>query len=111
MIARYALLGSAVALAVGGFLLMGRVPLVLTVGTYIEVILLFLAFALYKRKPFRVLSHVLNALLLVTLFDPAHLRAYYEFGRDLWITSLDLMSFLAFGVFPALYFVSVLRNR
>ena len=111
MQAKYTLLGSAVALALGGYLLIGAVPLFLTVGTYIEVVLLLLSYALYERRPFRVLAHVLNVLLLTTLFFPEHLRAYSEFGKDAWITALDLLSFLAFGVFPVLYLVLVLRGR
>lgn len=111
MRAKYALLGSAVALALGGYLLIGVVPLFLTIGTYVEVALLLLSYALYERRPFRVLAHVLNVLLLATLFSPAHFKAYAEFGRDAWITVLDLLSFLAFGVFPVLYFVLVLRGR
>ena len=111
MQAKYTLLGSAVALALGGYLLIGVVPLFLTVGTYVEVVLLLLSYALYERSPFRVLAHVLNVLLLATFFSPAHFKAYAEFGRDAWITALDLLSFLAFGVFPVLYFFLLLRGR
>ena len=105
------LLGSAVALALGGYLLIGTVPMFLTIGSYVEVVLLLLSYILYEKRPFRVLAHVLNVLLLATFFFPAHVRAYGEFGSNAWITSLDILSFLGFGLFPVLYFILVLRER
>ena len=110
MLARYALLGSAFTLSIGGILLLGIVPLFLTVGTYVEAFLLLLCFAFYNKRPFRLLSHFLNVLLLATLFDPAHIKAYAEFGQGVWVTVLDILSFLAFGVFPTLYFISLVKK-
>jgi general stress protein CsbA len=105
------MIGSAVALAVGGVLLFGVVPLALTIGTYAEVALLIVTAHFYPRKLFKYLAVILNALLFATLFSPAHISAYERFGQDAWITALDIFSFLAFGVFPILFFASYFASR
>ena len=108
---RLALAGSAISLAIGGYMLYGVVPLYLTVGTALEVALLLLSLALFDRKPFRYLALVLNLLLIDTLFDPAHVSAYERFGSDAWITALDVLSFLAFGVFPLTFLIVYFSKR
>ncbi|MCI4455909.1 MAG: hypothetical protein JHC23_04230 [Sulfolobus sp.] len=108
---KLALAGSAISLAIGGYMLYGVVPLFLTVGTALEVALLLLSLALFDRKPFRYLALVLNFLLLATLFDPAHVSAYERFGTDAWITALDVLSFLAFGVFPLMFLIVYFSKR
>ncbi|MGC9105179.1 MAG: hypothetical protein ACP5HQ_01970 [Thermoprotei archaeon] len=108
---KLAMLGSSTALAIGGLMLIGVVPLALTLGTYVEVALLLVTAYFYPRRLFKYLAVILNAVLLVTLFSPAHVSAYERFGQDAWITALDLLSFLAFGVFPILFFVSYLTSR
>nr|MCL7343648.1 hypothetical protein [Candidatus Aramenus sulfurataquae] len=103
------LLGSSIALALGGVLLFGKVPLLLTAGTLVVVVVLFLlAIAIEKSKDKRLIkAGVILALLsiITSSISSAHQEALAQFGKNAYLTELDVLMILGFYVFPLAYIV------
>ncbi len=103
------LLGSSMALALGGVLLFGKVPLLLTAGTLVVVVVLFLlAIAIEKSKDKRLIrAGVILALLsiITSSISSAHREALAQFGKNAYLTELDVLMILGFYVFPLAYIV------
>ncbi len=103
------LIGSSLALLIGSVLLLGRVPLLLTVGTLIVIgVLLYLAFAIETKKSRGLIKvGVILAFLSVitSSLSPAHLNALSMFGKNTYLTGVDVLMVLGFYAFPLAYIV------
>jgi len=107
------ILGSAISLLIGSILLIGRVPIVLTIGSIIVVIILSLSAALILKgyKSPRVVVLVIMLLLIISsTASPAHLSSLALFGSSIYITVLDTLMILGFYVFPILYIIDFLYS-
>ncbi|BDC18174.1 hypothetical protein [Acidianus sp. HS-5] len=102
---RIPLVGSAVSLFIGGILLIGKVPSILTVGTMtVVVILIALTFLISKYKILVHLGGILGILAIISSATaPAHNEALLNFGKSAYITVLDILMVLGFYIFPTIY--------
>ncbi|MBB5253883.1 hypothetical protein [Sulfurisphaera ohwakuensis] len=102
------MIGSAIALSLGGILLINKVPFIISLGTLIAV-LLFLTSSLliYKEhKSGYYLGLVLSILsILASATSTTHDRALLAFGSSLYISILDILMLLGFYFFPVLYII------
>jgi hypothetical protein len=103
--------GAAISVAVGGLLLIGRVNVGLTIGTFVVVSILIAVSVLILRSNRRAqdLGAVLSVLAITSsAFNPAHLLALYEFYKFQFV---DLAMILGFYVFPLLYLFLWVKSR
>lgn len=102
---RIPLIGSAISLFIGGLLLIGKVPSILTLGTMIIVVILVsLSFLITRYKNLIHFGGILGILAIISSATaPAHNEALLNFGKSLYITTLDLLMILGFYVFPIIY--------
>ncbi|BBG24719.1 hypothetical protein [Sulfuracidifex tepidarius] len=97
------LLGSAVALAMGGLLLFRVVPPLVTGGTVVALAVLISLFMLASRKHIPLISTLIGGLEIVTsAISGAHDRALAEFGSSSFISAVDILMVLGFYIFPLL---------
>ncbi|BCS92738.1 hypothetical protein [Metallosphaera javensis (ex Sakai et al. 2022)] len=108
------LLGSAICLSIGGYLLLGVVPSILTAMTYVVVIvLLALSYLVEKGIAWALnLGFILGILaILSSSLSQAHMQALSQFGSSPRITILDALMVMGFYVFPVVYIVFWVRGR
>ncbi|QKR00452.1 hypothetical protein GWK48_08770 [Metallosphaera tengchongensis] len=109
----YFLLGSSICLIIGGYELLGTVPLLLTVLTYsTTVVLIALAFFIERGNQLAIKIGVVLGILAIgsSTASSAHLEALSQFGSDVKISVLDLLMVMGFYVFPGLYILTWLYN-
>ncbi|WP_246252961.1 hypothetical protein [Acidianus brierleyi] len=110
----YYLLGSSISLFIGGIMLIGKVPLILTISTLIIVIfLIYLAYSINskKKKALINLGLVLGILsIIISATSPAHFNALKQFGNGYYITILDILMILGFYGFPLAYIIEWLTQ-
>uniref|UniRef100_A0A2U9IKP6 Uncharacterized protein n=1 Tax=Acidianus sulfidivorans JP7 TaxID=619593 RepID=A0A2U9IKP6_9CREN len=102
----YLLISSAVSLIIGGILLIHHVPDILTISTFIVVIILFiLSFLILKG--FKSAIHIGGILGILAIISSsassAHLTALSQFGSSIYISVLDILMILGFYLFPIIY--------
>ncbi len=108
------LLGSAVCLAIGGYLLLGTVPSLLSVSTYVVVLVLLILSYLIERG----ITWALNLgvilgimAILSSSLSQAHLQALSQLGSSPRITLLDILMVMGFYVFPIAYISLWVKDR
>ncbi|QIW25102.1 hypothetical protein EWF20_13795 [Sulfolobus sp. S-194] len=102
------MIGSAIVLSIGGILLINKVPLIISLGTLIAVLLFLISFLLiYKEyKAGYYLGLVLSILaILSSVTSTTHDKALLAFGSSLYISILDILMLLGFYLFPVLYII------
>lgn len=102
------LVGSAICFGIGGLLLIHTVPLILSIGTLIAIILfLFTSYLIYKGKKIGFYLGFLFSLtsILSSIVSYAHDKALLEFGSSIFISILDILMILGFYFFPFLYII------
>ncbi len=99
------LISSAVSLLIGGILLIGKVPNILTIGTMIVVVaLILIAFFISKYNNLVHVGGILGILAIISSATaPAHNEALLNFGKSAYISILDILMVLGFYIFPAIY--------
>ncbi len=110
----YYLIGSSISLLIGSILLIGKIPLILTLSTIVVVIfLIYLAYLINnkKKKVLINLGLILGILsIIVSATSPAHDTALREFGNGYYITTLDILMVLGFYGFPLAYIIEWLTQ-
>ncbi|MEM3268993.1 MAG: hypothetical protein QXZ61_00880 [Saccharolobus sp.] len=109
----FSLILTIIALTFGGFLLIGKVPLFLSIGTFSVVIILLVSLFIMDR--YNVVKYVLFVLAIGAMISSstsiAHIRALEEIGQSNYITILDILMILGFYVGPILYIVGLVKEN
>ncbi len=112
-LARYSIILSIISLIFGGILLLGKVPIILSIGTFSIVSLLLVLLILLNK--FTITKYILLFLALLAIIassvSTAHLNALEEIGSSEYITVLDILMILGFYVGPILYILSFIREN
>lgn len=93
-------------LTIGGILLIGKIPYLLTISTFIVVLVLVtLAIMIIRGYTFSIhLGAILGIMAIISsATSTAHNIALLKFGSSLYITTLDILMVLGFYLFPAIY--------
>lgn len=102
------LLGSAICLGIGGILLFHVVPLLISLGTLVAVIVLLLT-SVAIAKGFKTGEYVGLAVSILAILGSAssttHDNSLLKFGTSLFISVLDVLMVLGFYIFPVLYII------
>ncbi|MDT7875304.1 MAG: hypothetical protein RQ872_01120 [Sulfolobaceae archaeon] len=102
------LIGSAISIVIGSILLIGKVPVILTIGSGVSSTILFLIAYLISRgyKMAEYLGLLLTFLEIVsTSLTPAHINSILEFGSSVYVSVIDVFTVLAFYLFPIIYII------
>ncbi|BCU69401.1 hypothetical protein [Stygiolobus caldivivus] len=102
----YPLIFSAITIGLGTILLLNRVPIIITLGSVLDITLLLISsYFIYKNIKYSSLFGLIISVLQIlgNSTDPTHLRALSEFGTTLYLSTLDVLMILSFYAFPLLY--------
>jgi hypothetical protein len=95
--------------SVGGFILryVSLVPLILTVLTYLAVLILLVDFYFILRMNKTAVNAgvVLSLIAMAISTNSAHIHALEEFGSTLPLTGADITMLIGFYLLPALYII------
>ncbi|MEM0169287.1 MAG: hypothetical protein QXR57_03830 [Metallosphaera sp.] len=107
------LIASSVCLSLGGYFLLGVVPPVLSLTTYVVVVvLLTLSYLAWRGNQTAINTGLVLAVLAIisSTSSQAHLTALSEIDDNLRITLLDVLMILGFYLFPGIYIVVRLKE-
>ena len=110
----YPLIGSIITITLGAILLYSHVPLIITIGSMIDIgILSLTTYLLYKGVKYaETLGLAISLLQIVgNSLDPVHMKALLSFGSSIYISVLDVLMILSFYAFPLLYILLFINSR
>ncbi|ARM75070.1 hypothetical protein [Acidianus manzaensis] len=97
---------SSISLVLGGILLIGHVPYILTISTFVVVVIL-ISLSFLILKGYKIAIHIGGLLgilaILSSSLSEAHLQALLQFGSSAYISILDILMILGFYLFPIIY--------
>ncbi|BDC00165.1 hypothetical protein [Saccharolobus caldissimus] len=110
---RFSLILTIISLTLGGFLLLDKVPIFLSIGTFsIVVILIVSLFLIDKITIIKYILLILAILgIIVSSLSNPHIKALEEIGKTLYISTLDVLMVLGFYVGPTLYIISIIKEN
>ncbi len=106
-ILRIGLVGSALSLGLGGLILLGKVPVIISIGTLIAVLVLLTLTVLSTRKAFILVSIIIGVVeILTSVTSGAHAMALSKFGSSLFFSIVDILMILGFYLFPSVTIIA-----
>ena len=97
-------------ISVGGFILryVSLVPILLTILTYLSVVILLFDFAniILKKLWAARLGVLLSIIAMLISTNPAHITGLSEFGTTLALSAADITMIIGFYLLPIIYILS-----